>query len=556
MIKSYNSGFRLFLLSILYVGLFHAVKAEEVNRLVSDTVVTVKAQPEGSLAVYNKKIEAYCSANYPAELKGVFIERPLKVRLIISTKGVVSVSKVKNNPKQFDCTELLKDAVRVVGKRWTVASLRNEQVDQETWIKVKLKEDKTPFITNDAVVFGLLLLCLGIVFISSNSENKVLKMFYKVVPALLMCYMLPAILNTTGLISSKHSNLWSIAKTYFLPASLVLMTLSTDLKGIIKLGPKALIMFFTATLGIIIGGPLAILIMSWISPETVGGVGPDAVWKGLSTLAGSWIGGGANQTAMLELYEFNKDKYSGMILIDIVVANIWMAFLLYGAGRAAKIDKWLKADTSAIDRLKKTMEDYQASVQRTATLPDLIKILAIAFTAVGLSHFCADSIASMLKGSSLESSILGNGFFWVVVISTSVGLGLSFTKARKLEGAGASKLGSVFIYVLVAIIGMKMDILKIFDNPLLIFVGLIWMAFHVGLLFLVAKIVRAPFFFLAVGSKANVGGAASAPVVASAFHPSLAPVGVLLAVLGYALGTYGAILCAELMSQIAPVPPY
>jgi len=99
---------------------------------------------------------------------------------------------------------------------------------------------------------------------------------------------------------------------------------------------------------------------------------------------------------------------------------------------------------------------------------------------------------------------------------------------------------------------MKMNVLAIFDNPGLFLVGLTWMAFHAGLMIIVAKWIKAPLFFLAVGSQANVGGAASAPIVASAFNPSLAPVGVLLAVLGYALGTYGAYICALLMSGVAP----
>ena len=199
------------------------------------------------------------------------------------------------------------------------------------------------------------------------------------------------------------------------------------------------------------------------------------------------------------------------------------------------------------------MENYSSQVERTTTFNDLIKITAIALGGVGLAHFFSDIITTYtLTIPALATTVLANKFFWIVVIATTFGLSLSFTKMRKLEGAGASKLGSVFIYLLVAIIGMKMDITKAFEEPLLIVVGLIWMAFHVGLLVLVAKVIRAPFFFLAVGSKANVGGAASAPVVASAFHPSLAPVGVLLAVLGYALGTYGAILCAYLMEQASP----
>ena len=411
--------------------------------------------------------------------------------------------------------------------------------------------EKDVLITDDAVVLGLLVSCLGLIFYTS--QLKSLKTFYKIIPALLLCYLIPSLFSTAGIISPKVSGLWPVAKNYFLPASLILMTLSTDLKGVIKLGPKALIMFFTATIGIIIGGPVAILITSLFSPETVGGLEFDAIWRGMATLAGSWIGGGANQTAMLELYQYNPEKYGAMITVDIVVANIWMAFILYGAGKSDKIDKWLKADSSTIDDLKNKMENYSSAVERNTTFHDLMKISSIALGGVGIAHFLGSILSKCNNYFSIfNDTVFTSHFFWVVVVSTSLGLGLSFTKFRSLEGAGASKIGSVFIYLLVAIIGMKMDITKALEEPLLIVVGLIWMIFHVGLLVLVAKIIKAPFFFLAVGSKANVGGAASAPIVASAFHPSLAPVGVLLAVLGYALGTYGAILCATLMEIASP----
>tara|TARA_B100001287_G_scaffold57711_1_gene46057 strand:- start:1425 stop:2663 length:1239 start_codon:yes stop_codon:yes gene_type:complete len=411
--------------------------------------------------------------------------------------------------------------------------------------------EKDVLITDDAVVLGLLVSCLGLIFYTS--QLKPFKTFYKIIPALLLCYLIPSLFSTAGIISPKVSGLWPVAKNYFLPASLILMTLSTDLKGVIKLGPKALIMFFTATIGIILGGPVAILITSLFSPETVGGLEFDAVWRGMATLAGSWIGGGANQTAMLELYQFNPEKYGAMITVDIVVANIWMAFILLGAGKSDKIDKWLKADSSTIDDLKNKMENYSSTVERNTTFHDLMKISTIALGGVGIAHF-SGSILSKCNNyfPIFNDTVFTSHFFWVVVVSTTLGLGFSFTRLRSLEGVGASKIGSVFIYLLVAIIGMKMDITKAVEQPLLIVVGLIWMIFHVGLLFAVAKIIRAPFFFLAVGSKANVGGAASAPIVASAFHPSLAPVGVLLAVLGYALGTYGAILCATLMEIASP----
>ncbi len=428
-----------------------------------------------------------------------------------------------------------------------------------------------PLFTQDTIVFGLLMLALGFVFYTSTSSNSFWKKFYKYIPALLMAYMLPGALTTLGIIAPEwttistsgetienKSQVYYIASRFLLPAALVLMTLSIDLKAIYNLGPKALIMFLTGTVGVIIGGPIAILLISMVSPETVGGAGPDAVWRGLATLAGSWIGGGANQAAMLEIYKFNTDNYAGMVIVDIVVANIWMAILLLGIGKSEKIDKWLKADTSAIEVLKERVSTYADKISRNPTLADLMIILGIAFSIVGIAHYGATNISEFLtnnfeavRDKSSAMSSFGSQFFWMITIATILGILMSFTKFKTYEGAGASKIGSVFIYILVASIGMKMDLTKIVENPGLIFVGLVWMAIHVGLLFLVAKIIRAPYFFLAVGSKANIGGAASAPVVAAAFHPSLATVGVLLAVFGYVVGTYGAMLCAELMKIAA-----
>jgi uncharacterized membrane protein len=138
----------------------------------------------------------------------------------------------------------------------------------------------------------------------------------------------------------------------------------------------------------------------------------------------------------------------------------------------------------------------------------------------------------------------------MIVFASTVGVALSFTKARQLEGAGASKIGSVFLYILIATIGMKMDVRMIVDAPIYFIIGVIWMIIHAGLMLVVAKLIKAPVFYMAVASQANVGGAASAPIVASAFHPSLAPVGVLLAVLGYTVGTYMAWICGQILQAI------
>lgn len=458
-----------------------------------------------------------------------------------------------------------------------------------------------PFFTNDAVVLGLLMIVLAVVFYTSNLDSPGWKKFYTFVPALLLCYFIPALLHwplnliaahwydpklfahladlglslpEEGMSFSEiqqwikdesipgtkgfegHSQLYFVASRYLLPASLILLCVSIDFKGLINLGPKALIMFFAATLGIVIGGPIALFIILEIAPGIIA-ADNDQLWRGLSTVAGSWIGGGANQNAMAVIYEVEEAPiFPTMIIVDVVVANIWMGFLLYGANVSGRVDKWLNADSSMIEELKAKMADYKASVSEIPTTTTLFVMLAVAFGGVALSHFGADVMTPFMKGfeetlSSVGLHSLMSGFFWLIVIATAVGVGLSFTRARKLEGVGASNWGSIFIFILVATIGMKMNLGEVYKNLGLFAIGIIWMLVHVIILLIVAKIIRAPFFFVAVGSQANVGGAASAPVVASAFSPSLAPVGALMAVLGYGIGTVGAIACAEIMKWIA-----
>ncbi len=458
-----------------------------------------------------------------------------------------------------------------------------------------------PFFTSDAVILGILLSILAAVFYTSTLDTPGWKKFYTYVPALLLCYFIPALFHWPfGLIAAHwydyglldhlqqlglslpdasmsfseieqwikdnkvpdtkqfegHSQLYYIASRYLLPASLVLLCISIDFKGIFNLGSKALIMFFAATLGIVIGGPIALFVVLNIAPGILD-ADPDQVWRGLSTVAGSWIGGGANQNAMAIIYEVEeKPIFPTMIVVDVIVANIWMGFLLYGASISDRVDGWLKADSSAIEDLKKSVSEYRESVAQMPTTVTLFILMAVAFGAVGFSHWGADWLTPFMKNyketlSAWRLNSLMSHFFWLIVISTTIGLVLSFTKARRLEGVGASTWGSIFIYVLVATIGMKMNVGEIYKNIGLFAVGIIWMLVHVTILLITAKIIRAPFFYVAVGSQANVGGAASAPVVASAFSPSLAPVGVLMAVLGYALGTYGAIICAEIMRVIA-----
>lgn len=377
-----------------------------------------------------------------------------------------------------------------------------------------------PLITNDAVVFGLLMAVLAAIFVTSHSENPGWRKFYRFVPSLLLCYFIPSVFTSLGVIDPNESNLYYMASRYLLPASLVLLTLSIDIKAIMNLGWKAVAMFFAGTTGIIIGGPIALMIVGAINPEITAGAGPEEVWRGLSTVAGSWIGGGANQTAMYEVFQPSDTLFSAMITVDIIVANIWMAFILYGAGMSGTIDKWFKADSSAIETLKKSVADYQASIAKVPTMVDFVKMGAIAFVIVAIGHIMGDVIAPWVDENSETLSRLSfnSSFFWIVVAATVGGFAMSFTKQRELEGAGASKLGSLFLYILVMTIGMKMDLGAFVDVPGFFIIGFVWIIIHVIVLLVVGKLIKAPFFFTAVGSQANVGGAASAPIVASASH--------------------------------------
>jgi uncharacterized membrane protein len=351
-------------------------------------------------------------------------------------------------------------------------------------------ETSSALITNDAVTLGLLLMILGAVFYTSNSSNPTLQKFYSVVPMLLLCYFLPSLLTTFGIVDGEHSKLYYIASRYLLPACLVLLTLSVDLREIARLGFKPVAMVLVGTLGVVIGGPLALLITSVISPELLGAT-PSEIWRGLATVAGSWIGGGANQAAMYEIFQTPDDIYSVMITVDVLVAEVWMAFLLIGVGHRQRINRALKADASSVDHLRDKMDTFSKSIARIPSTTDLMVLVALGFGATALAHGLADVIAPFIGENAplLKRASLDSKFFWLIILAT---------------------------FFVIA-----------------------------------ARVLRAPYFFLAIGSKANIGGAASAPVLAAAFHPSLAPVGVLLAVLGYVMGTIAAYSCALIMRQVS-----
>lgn len=407
-----------------------------------------------------------------------------------------------------------------------------------------------PLISNDIVVFGLIAATLAAVFWSASRERGGFKRFYAVVPPLLLCYFLPGLYNTFGLIDGANSKLYNpVASRVLLPAALVLLTLSVDIRAIFRLGPKLLAMYITASLSVMAGGVIAFLLVRAIFPEAMAG----DTWAGMAALAGSWIGGGANMMAMKEIFDVDATTFGQFAVVDVAVGYAWMATLIFFAQRAAKIDARSGADTRAIDELKERIAAFKAQHERIPTLTDQMMIVGIAFGTVGLAHAIAGPASAWFGANTAWASkvSLHEPFVWVIAISTFAGLALSFTRARSLEGAGASTLGTLLLYFLIAAIGMQMDILALFERPQLLLLGFVWIACHIALLWIMGRLLRVPFFYFAIGSQSNIGGPASAPVVASAFHPSLAPVGALLGTLGYATGTALAYILGLILKALA-----
>jgi uncharacterized membrane protein len=396
--------------------------------------------------------------------------------------------------------------------------------------------EAAPLIQSPLGVASVLLFVLAALFMAQRHPAGA--RLFSVVPLLIFCYFVPTILSNTGVIPLE-SEAYTFIRRVLLPASLLLLVLSTDIPAVISLGRDAVTLFLAATASIVAGGPLAFLVLGWMFPTEA----LDQAWKGLAALSGSWIGGGANFVAIGESVGAEPATMSLMVVVDVGVANVWTAVLLWFAGREKAMDEAVGADRSRIDAVREKVEKYQAEVARPANLGEMFLILAL-----GIGTTAAVTwIATFLP----DIGEIINGFTWVVCIVTALGVAFSFTRLRRLEGAGASVMGSVFLYLLVAAIGASAHFGGVLKNLPLLAVGALWMAIHAGIMLAVRRFLGAPVFFLAVGSQANVGGAASAPVVAAAFHPALAPVGVLLAVLGYVLGTYAGLVTAFLLRAVA-----
>ncbi len=404
----------------------------------------------------------------------------------------------------------------------------------------------TALVTDPNAVAAVLAGTLAAVF--ALERVPALARLFAVLPAVLWAYFVPMLLTTAG-VTPAESAAYDWFSYALLPLSLFLLMLTLDLRAVIALGWKPLAMMLVGTVGIVLGGPLAYFAVGQF-------IGDSEAWKGFAALSGSWIGGTANMVAIQE--SVGLDELGPIIVVDTVVGYGWMAILLFLSSYQARFDRWTGADVSALDGANAALAEIDQTRRPITTQTAGILVgmgLAVAVASRALSERLPDlgpSRTVVVDGVATESvtTIIG-GSTWAVLIAVTLGIVLSFTRLRRLEADGASRLGYAALYLLLTSIGAKADLAAVLDAPLYLLAGVVWLSFHIALLVGAAKLLRAPLFFVATGSMANVGGAASAPVVASVYHAAMAPVGLLLAVAGYVLGIYGGIACAWLLRLVA-----
>jgi uncharacterized membrane protein len=376
-------------------------------------------------------------------------------------------------------------------------------------------------LTDPMALFAYLAGVLGLIFWLGGLPR--LRRLFDITPPVLYAYFIPTLSTTFGVIPPA-SPVYDWMTRYLLPVALLLLMITVDVPAILKLGRIALLMMLAGTLGIVLGGPVAFLIFGqWLPPES---------WKGLAALSGSWIGGTANLVAIAESVGTPDSIMGPIIVVDTVVGYGWMAVLLFLSAWQGRYDRAIGARTEALEATNQRLAEMAAN-RRPTDIRDAAVILGLGF---------AGAVLAVAAGARLpkvgDPTIISNTT-WTVLMVVTGGLLLSFTPVRKLEEVGASRLGYLALYLLLTGIGAQADLRAVLSAPVFFAAGVVWLLVHMIVLFGVGRLLRAPLFFVATGSMANVGGAASAPM------------GLLMAVAGYILGIYGGLGCAWILGQMA-----
>jgi uncharacterized membrane protein len=395
-------------------------------------------------------------------------------------------------------------------------------------------DQATSLVSDPMAVFAVLAAIVALIFWVSGLERA--KKLFDMLPPVMFVYFVPMFATTAG-ITPPSSPTYDWMTRYLLLFALLLLMISIDMKSVARLGPTALFMVVAGTLGIVIGGPVSLLIFQPFLPA-------DA-WTGFAALSGSWIGGTANMVAIAESVGTPESAFGPIIVVDTVVGYSWMGVLLFFAAYQSRFDARTGANTAVIEETNRRLQEMDRDRHPT-TLRDAVVMIGMGLAASVAAHRLAQtSLFPTLGDPAIISKTT-----WAVLIVVTGGLALSFTRLRDFEKVGASGLGYTALYLLLAGIGAQANLRAVVQAPMYLVAGAVWIAIHVAVLLVAARLVRAPLFFVATGSMANIGGAATAPVVAGVYHPAMAPVGLLMAVAGYVLGIYGGLVCAWLLGIV------
>jgi uncharacterized membrane protein len=413
-------------------------------------------------------------------------------------------------------------------------------------------------MNEDVLIALVLLLITAAVWYTSHRTSGFWKKLYSVVPPMILLFLIPSILGSFGFIQGGDSASARFALSTLLPITLLLMTMTINFHDILALSRKSVVIFLAGTVGIVAGGPLALWIVGQFSPDLLADKGSDSVWRGLVCITGAWINGTPGQTSMKEIFGASHELYFVMIAVDAVMQNLWLALLLFGVRSSGWIDRVLKADPEDLATIQQAgMEKSEQKKQQPSgnRKRQVMELIAVALVGFGVVYYFTSLMTNYFVAQQIPDvsvwSFLAKPSFWLVFFSTTLGIGLSFTRARELEAVGATEIGNFFFYFLFSAIGLKMNLFRLGGQWEFILICAIWLLIHLAVLLVAARLVRGSYFFVAVGSQANIGGPATASMLASAFNPHLASVGVLLGVLSNVIGNYCGLIAGILYRWLA-----
>jgi uncharacterized membrane protein len=340
------------------------------------------------------------------------------------------------------------------------------------------------------------------------------KLFQYLVP-LIWIYAVPVLLRNVGLLPAESAS-YDVLRELGLPVVIVLLLLDVDVGAAIRIMGRGVVVMLIGTAGIVIGAPVGYWVVHrWLAPDA---------WKGFAALSGSWIGGTGNLAAVGEGVGISPDMFGLAVIADTAIYIFWLPLLLVSKGFAERFNAWTGVSEGRLDRM-----EAAAAAEATEAVPvKMVHFLYLGVLALAVT-WGAQALAPLLP----ESAIVSTGT-WLILLITAGGIALSFTPARRIPGS--HDLAMAILYVFVARMGATASLEGLAQAPAFLLGAAIWIVVH-GLFVLgAAWLLKVDVHSAAIASAANVGGAASAPVVAAYHRESLVPVSILMALIGYAIG--------------------